>query len=236
MSFVGGGIGVLGDGQEVEDPAAAVVDADDLERHARAARGEQAAGVVQEGELADQDPGGEPRGDRGAERRGHDAVDAVRAAVREEAEPLGRLREVRLDVADRHRRADPDDGLVGQLGLDARRGPWPRSRRARPRSAAATTRSPLLQPSSQPSSRSPDRAPPRRRRQSIEGRRGRRLQDELRASAWARATRRADRSRPAATPRPSARSGFEVGMSPTRSNEARRVRSPRSPRTRSSTS
>ena len=100
---------MLGDGQEVEDPAAAVVDADDLERHAGAARRQQAAGVVLERELADQDPGGEARGDRRAERRRDDAVDPVRAAVGEEAEPLRRLREVGLDVADRHRRADPDD-------------------------------------------------------------------------------------------------------------------------------
>ena len=110
---------MLGDGQEVEDPAAAVVDAEDLERHAGAARGEQAARVVLQGELADQHPGRETGRDRARPmRRRHDAVDPVGAPVGEEAQPLGRLREAGLDVADRHRRADPDDRLVRQLRLE----------------------------------------------------------------------------------------------------------------------
>jgi hypothetical protein len=46
VSFVRGGIGMLGDGQEVEDPAAAVVDADDLEVNAGTAGGQEPAHVV----------------------------------------------------------------------------------------------------------------------------------------------------------------------------------------------
>ena len=46
VGLVRGGIGVLGDGQEVEDPAAAVVDAHDVQVDPGTARREQAAGVV----------------------------------------------------------------------------------------------------------------------------------------------------------------------------------------------
>ena len=46
-------LGVLGHGQEVEDPAAVVVQAHDGELHARPARGEQAAGVVEQRHVAD---------------------------------------------------------------------------------------------------------------------------------------------------------------------------------------
>ena len=111
-------IRVLGHRQEVEDRAAAVVEADDLKVRARAAGGEQAADVVQQRELAGQQPRRRPRGEPGAGGRRDHAVDPVGAAVGEEAQPLGRLGEVGLHVADRHRGAEPDDRAVGQLGLE----------------------------------------------------------------------------------------------------------------------
>ena len=125
---------MLGHGQEVEDPAAAVVDADDRSGSTparRAASSPPTSCCSASSPIRTQV--GRPRRDRRAHGRRDHAVDPVRAAVGEEAQPLRRLREVGLDVADRHRGADPDERPVGQLGLERWRAPCPRSRRAPPR-------------------------------------------------------------------------------------------------------
>ncbi len=70
------------------------------------------------------------RGERGPGGRGDDAVDPVGAAVGEEADRLGRLGEVGLHVADRHRRADPDGGARRAAPARGPRAPWARTGRA----------------------------------------------------------------------------------------------------------
>ena len=91
-----------------------------------APRGEQAADVVGERDVADEQDD-RPVGHRGrAERARHGAVDAVRAAVAEHARRVGAHGDVRLDVAHRHRRRDEQRGRRGQacpeLAGDARLG------------------------------------------------------------------------------------------------------------------
>jgi MFS family permease len=97
-----------GDGQEVEDPAAVVVQQDDRQVEREAAGGEQAADVVRERDVPDQEDGALFRGGgrRDAEGGRHGAVDPVRAAVGEHARRLGAQREEGLDVANGHRRSD----------------------------------------------------------------------------------------------------------------------------------
>ena len=111
-------------GQEVEDPAAVVVEQHDDELQAEPRGGEQPADVVGERDVADQQHDRPARGGGDAERGRDRAVDAVRAAVGEHAERGRRAREERLDVADRHRRGDHERRVVGQrraeLGGDAR--------------------------------------------------------------------------------------------------------------------
>jgi hypothetical protein len=96
-------LGLARDREEVEDRAAAVVQAHHVEAGAGPARGEEAAEIVEERQLARQQPGGQAGGERCARRRRDHAVDAVGTAVCEEAQPLGRLREAGLDVAHGHR-------------------------------------------------------------------------------------------------------------------------------------
>ena len=69
------------------------------------------------------------RGERCARGRRHHAVDPVRAAVREEADRVGEAGEEALDVADRHRRADPHGRCIGQRRRE--RGPDLRLERVR---------------------------------------------------------------------------------------------------------
>ena len=208
---------MLGHGQEVEDPAAAVVDADDLERHAGAARGEQAADVVLEGQLADQDPGRAGRvaiAAPSADETTPSIPFAPRLARKRSA--LRRLREVGLDVADRHRRADPDERLVGQLRLERGEDLALEVVGRRLDRRPAPSRRPLRQPSSQPViALGPDRI-------------------STAAASASRVGAAAACSTSSARPRGlvpgavridhdlrrlghSARSGFDVGMSPTRS-------------------
>ena len=61
---------------------------------------------------------GRPDPMRRAGRRRHHAVDAVGAAPGEEAQRLGRCREERLHVADRHRVAEPHERVVRQRRLE----------------------------------------------------------------------------------------------------------------------
>ena len=134
---------------------------------------------------------------------------------------LRRLREAGLDVADRHRRADPDDRAVGQLGLE--RGEHLRLERvgrARPAAAArpASASRQRLEPAGSRSAARISTRPPARRARARPRRAG-----SARRGASARARRRAGRSPPAARPATQARSGFEVGMSPTRSTSSGRV-------------
>ena len=189
---------MLGHGQEVEDPAAAVVQAHDLQVHAAAACREQASRVVLQRQLADQDPGGQAAGDRGAHGGRHHAVDPVRAAVGEEPQPLGRLGEVGLDVADRHRGAHPDDGRVGQLRLEAREDlalePIGRVLDRRPRPWRPPRASPRASPRRAPLTSSPPRTP--EHPESGRPRPGARA----RRSAWARARRHAGPPRSVSTP------------------------------------
>ena len=127
---------------------------------------------------------------------------------------FGRLREVRLDVPDRHRRADPDDGLVGQLGLDARED-----------LALEVVRRRLDRGSSHPRSAAPPALEPagiafpgphlHRARQSTRGWARPPPPGSAPRFSWVRARRRADRS-PPADASTQLRRGFEVGMSPTR--------------------
>ena len=87
-------------------------------------RREQAAEVVQERDVADQQHGRPAGRGRDAERGRGRAVDPVRAAVGEHPRRRGAGGEERLDVADRHRGGDHQRALLGQphaeLGRDAR--------------------------------------------------------------------------------------------------------------------
>ena len=74
-----------GDGELIEDRAAAVVDDHDRGRDAaEAAGGGEGADVVNEGDVADEAGGGAGRDGGDAEGRRDDAVDAVEATVSED--------------------------------------------------------------------------------------------------------------------------------------------------------
>ena len=103
MLLVGAGLGLLGHRQEVEDPAAAVVDAEDRQLGSGAASSDEPADVVQQGELADHQVDRFARCDSGARGARDDTVDAVGAAVTEDADVAIGAREVGLEVADRQR-------------------------------------------------------------------------------------------------------------------------------------
>src|SRR5918992_3410772 len=107
---------LLADRQEVEDPAAVVVEQHDRELAPRGL--DEAAEVVDQRHVADEEhdravcDGGDPEGGRDG------PVDAVGAAVGEHARrPLAR-REERLDVAHRHRRCHDDGGLGRERGAE----------------------------------------------------------------------------------------------------------------------
>ena len=105
-----------GDRQELEDPAAVVVEQHDRQRQAEAARGEQAADVVRERDVADQRDDRPARHRGGAEGAGDRAVDPVRPAVAEHARRVVAHGGERLDVAHRHRRGDEQRRVARQLG------------------------------------------------------------------------------------------------------------------------
>ena len=101
-------------GQEVEDPAAVVVEQDDRQLAPRGL--DQAAEVMDQGDVADEEHDGTVC-DRGDPEGGRDGpVDAVRAAVGEHARRLLAGGEERLDVAHRHRGGDHH----GRLGRQRR--------------------------------------------------------------------------------------------------------------------
>src|SRR5262245_64190693 len=102
---------VLRHGQMVEDAAAAVVEHDEDGANTVPVRGEQPAGVVQEREVATEPDGRARSARRGAEDAGDEAVDAVRAAVAQDAN--GR----------RARWPEPVEGADGEAvsGLETRR-------------------------------------------------------------------------------------------------------------------
>ena len=106
-------LGQLGRRQVGEDAAAVVVDYD--ERGGRR-RAEQAVGVVQEAEVAAQSDGEHGRVRlRDPDHRRHEPVDAVRAAVGEEAEP-GPRRHGPLERAHRQARRDDERCAVWKRG------------------------------------------------------------------------------------------------------------------------
>ena len=109
--------------------------------------GEQAADVVGERDVADQQHDGPARGGGDAEGGRDRAVDPVGAAVGEHARRRVAGREERLDVADRHRGGD-----------DERRRRAAGARRARRRRAARTARRPsaaAIAPAAARSARAP---------------------------------------------------------------------------------
>ena len=113
-----------GDGEEVEDSAAVVVQEHDRQLQPEARGGEQAADVIRERDVADQQDDWTIAGGRRAERAGDGAVDAVRAAVAEHARGIVADGPEGLDVAHGHRGCDEQGRLLGQqhaqLGGDGR--------------------------------------------------------------------------------------------------------------------
>ncbi len=75
--------------EELEDAAAAVVEDDDPHRRADLAKRCEAVHVVEEAEVAGDDPGRRAARRRRADPRGDEAVDAVGAAVGQEADRRG---------------------------------------------------------------------------------------------------------------------------------------------------
>ena len=177
----------------------------------RRAGGEQPAEVVGEGDVAEQRDHRAGGDGRDAERARERAVDAVRAAVREHARRVVAHRPEPLEVAHRHRGGDEHGRLGGQGGAErarhvrlaqllaerlldrARRAgvglaPGPRARRARRAPAPRARAGPRAARARRPSS-----GPATAARGGRPGSGGRRV-------------------RPASH----ARSGFDVGRSPTR--------------------
>ena len=174
--------------------------------------------VVEERDVPDDERDGPVRRRRRAERRRHDAVDPVGAAVRADRDrPLGR-RQPAVQVADGHRVARPQDRPVRQRGGEGRerralerlveRGeparPSPGRRRAPRRSSRGSTTCAGRSTRGAPSARGP--SPRRRRGRTSPG------------AARARASRRPRRSRRAraATRSSSWRIGLDVGIAPVR--------------------
>ena len=160
--------------------------------------GEQAADVVRERDVADQQHhrAPAPRGGR-AERRGDGAVDAVGAAVAEHARRVRADRPEGLDVAHRHRGGDEQRRLRAAAARRARRRPPARdscSPPSTPRIASAARSSALRQLASQSSLGAAGARCRRARRQR-----------SARGSARARASRTAPTPGPARRPRGRAR-------------------------------
>ena len=207
------------DRQEVEDPAAVVVDQHDHQPRAHPRRGQQPADVVRQRDVAGQQHHRPARGERDAERGRDRAVDPVRAAVGEHAERLRADGEERLHVADRHRgRDDQHRGRRqrgAQLGGDPRlgqpRGPHRRGDRARRR---AVGRAPVVEPAStggaRPSSPAPRPAPAGRAAITVP------TTPDGSCQAPSGSTEICSASDAASH----ARSGLEVGRSPTRSTSS----------------
>jgi hypothetical protein len=108
------GRGVRGDGEEAEDAAAAVVDDEGAEIRAELGGGEEAARVVQEGQVAQQDGGGAVWGGEGlASGGGEGAVDAVGASADEDAQGAA-LGGEGVEIADGHAAGDVERGAFGQ--------------------------------------------------------------------------------------------------------------------------
>ena len=104
-------LAVRRDREEREDPAAVVVEHDDRGPQPVAARLQQAAEVVQEGEVAGEQTQRPLRDGRRAECTRCHAVDPARAAVREHAQRPVRDRPERVDVADRVESLDSAETL-----------------------------------------------------------------------------------------------------------------------------
>src|SRR6202042_2164811 len=99
-------------------PAAVVVEHDDRQVQTELPGGDEAADVVGQRDVADEQDDGVVAGGRHPERGGDGAVDAVGPAVGEDpgpAPPSGPGGEVQLDVADGHRGGDDERGLRGQV-------------------------------------------------------------------------------------------------------------------------
>ena len=215
----------LGLGQEVEDPAAGVVDHHQPQARAASRGGGKAAEVVEQGQVAEHGPGPAPPPAARPGGGGDQAVDPVRAAVGDEAHALGPGPEERLQVAHRHARGGEDRVAVAQ-----RRGRAPARRRARsalpaPRAGRRRPRAPRARPrASRRHRRSPPpRSRPGRRRAS----RSARPRTVAAGSARRIVPARRVGSRQSTVgidhdlPQPSSaashwRSGLLVGMSPTR--------------------
>ena len=153
---------VLRHGQEVEDPAAAVVRRTPPSARFPARRAASSPPMsCSSASSPISTSAGAPVASAAPAAEATHAVDPVGAAVGEEADPLGRRREEGLDVADRHRGADPDQRALGQAGLE-RGADLGLERVAAPRPGrAATSASAARQASSQPG-RAPRRASPAR--------------------------------------------------------------------------
>ena len=100
-------------GEEVEDPAAVVVDDDDPDRGRDLAQGGEGSEVVEEAEVAGDDRGRPPSHGRCPDSGGDEAVEAVGAAVAEEQGVGVDRPQERLLVADRHARRRVDEVAVG---------------------------------------------------------------------------------------------------------------------------
>ena len=109
--------------QEVEDATAAVVEHHEGRPGAagrRRGRAEEPVGVVEPGEVAEETDGRRVAPDRDPERRRHEPVDAVRAAVGVHAHARARRGEP-LDLAHRHARRDEQRAAVGNRRVDVAR-------------------------------------------------------------------------------------------------------------------
>jgi len=107
-------LAVLRDGEEGEDPAAVVVQDHDRPAQPVAAGRQQAAEVVQQGEVTGEEHSGPDTGRRGAQCARHHAVDSVCAAVGEDPRAeLGKGHDG-VEVAHRHAVGDVEDRVVGK--------------------------------------------------------------------------------------------------------------------------
>jgi hypothetical protein len=110
--------------QEREDAAAVVVDEHDRGGQVVQLRGNERVEIVEEGQVADDEDDRTDVGRRRPERGRNDAVDAVRAPVRQRADRPLRGRQPVVEVADRHAVAGPQQRPVGQrLPQDREREP-----------------------------------------------------------------------------------------------------------------
>ena len=104
-------------GQELEDPAAVVVDDHHGEVDAPGGGAEEPVGVVEERHVADEEHRRGGRAERHTHGRRDDPVDAVGPPVGEDPDTVAG-RAVPLDVADGHRRRHHEVGPLGQGGQD----------------------------------------------------------------------------------------------------------------------